>query len=46
MGEVSRGHVHGTGGAGTIVVTHDRGDTWQPLDLRLPAIRKLAAVPA
>jgi photosystem II stability/assembly factor-like uncharacterized protein len=46
MGEVSRGHVHGTGGAGTIVVTRDRGDTWQPLDLRLPAIRKLAAVPA
>ncbi len=45
LGEVSRGHTHGIGGAGAIIVTRDRGDTWQTLDLRSPAIRKLVAVP-
>jgi photosystem II stability/assembly factor-like uncharacterized protein len=42
LGEVSRGYASGTGGAGAIMVTRDRGDSWQTLDLRLPAVRKLA----
>jgi photosystem II stability/assembly factor-like uncharacterized protein len=43
LGEVSRGHAHGPCGPGTIMVTHDRGDSWEDLGLQLPADRVLLA---
>lgn len=43
LGEVSRGHAHGPGGPGRVLLTRDRGDTWQDLDLRIPADRVLWA---
>ncbi|MPZ14994.1 MAG: hypothetical protein GEU73_11325 [Chloroflexi bacterium] len=43
LGNVSRGHAAGGGGQGVIMVTRDRGDSWQPLDVELPADRVLLA---
>jgi photosystem II stability/assembly factor-like uncharacterized protein len=45
LGEVSRGHAHGDAGPGTLMVTHDRGSSWQRLNLELPADRVLWAAP-
>jgi len=32
-------------GPGTLLVTSDRGDTWQPLSMEMPAVRALWATP-
>ena len=45
LGEVSRGHAHGEAGPGTLLMTHDRGSSWQKLDVELPADRVLWAAP-
>jgi photosystem II stability/assembly factor-like uncharacterized protein len=43
LGDVARGHASGTGGAGKILVTRDRGESWQELSIELPADRVLWA---
>jgi photosystem II stability/assembly factor-like uncharacterized protein len=45
LGEVSRGHAHGDAGPGSLMMTGDRGSSWQPLNLQLPADRVLWAAP-
>lgn len=35
----------GSGGAGQILITHDRGESWQKLNIDLPADRVLWAAP-
>jgi hypothetical protein len=45
FGEVARGYAFGIGGSGAVVVSRDRGEHWESLDLPVPAIRKLAVVP-
>ena len=45
LGEVSRGHAHGPAGPGQVLVTRDRGESWQDLGLELPADRVLWAAP-
>jgi hypothetical protein len=42
--EVSRGHDHGKGCNGAIIVTADHGEMWQTLDLRRPASFQIAAI--
>ncbi len=43
FGNVARGHAHGAGGAGDLMVSRDRGDSWERLDIDLPADRVLWA---
>jgi photosystem II stability/assembly factor-like uncharacterized protein len=43
FGNVARGHAHGSGGAGDLMISRDRGDSWQRLDIDLPANRVLWA---
>jgi len=43
LGDVARGHASGAGGAGKILITRDRGESWQNLPIRLPADRVLWA---
>lgn len=43
FGNVARGHASGTGGAGDLMVSRDRGDSWERLDIKLPADRVLWA---
>jgi photosystem II stability/assembly factor-like uncharacterized protein len=43
FGNVARGHASGAGGAGDLMVSRDRGDSWQRLDIELPADRVLWA---
>ncbi len=43
LGDVARGRASGSGGAGQIFVTHDRGESWQKLNIHLPADRVLWA---
>ncbi|HEY2988581.1 MAG TPA: hypothetical protein VGL11_12700 [Candidatus Binatia bacterium] len=43
LGAVARGHASGTGGAGKIVVSRDRGENWQDVPIQLPADRVLWA---
>ncbi len=43
LGDVARGHASGSGGAGTILITRDRGESWQKLNIELPADRVLWA---
>jgi len=43
LGAVARGHASGSGGAGTILVSRDRGESWQELKIDLPADRVLWA---
>ena len=45
VGEVSRGHTLGQGGAGWVLVSRDRGDSWQPAISSLPAVRLVLACP-
>ena len=44
-GEVARGYAFGTGGAGSILVSSDQGETWQTIKHDLRAVRHLMAVP-
>jgi photosystem II stability/assembly factor-like uncharacterized protein len=43
FGNVARGHASGPGGAGDLMISRDRGDTWERLDIDLPADRVLWA---
>ncbi|MBI2539803.1 MAG: hypothetical protein HYW04_08430, partial [Deltaproteobacteria bacterium] len=43
LGDVARGHASGSGGAGKIRVSRDRGESWQDLSIQLPADRVLWA---
>jgi photosystem II stability/assembly factor-like uncharacterized protein len=43
LGDVARGHASGSGGAGKIIVTRDRGESWEQLPIELPADRVLWA---
>ena len=43
FGKVARGHASGAGGAGDLMLSRDRGDSWQRLDIELPADRVLWA---
>jgi photosystem II stability/assembly factor-like uncharacterized protein len=43
FGNVARGHASGAGGAGDLMVSRDRGDSWERLDIDLPADRVLWA---
>jgi photosystem II stability/assembly factor-like uncharacterized protein len=43
FGKVARGHASGEGGAGDLMISRDRGDSWQRLDIDLPADRVLWA---
>jgi photosystem II stability/assembly factor-like uncharacterized protein len=43
FGNVARGHASGAGGAGDLMISRDRGDSWQRLDIDLPADRVLWA---
>lgn len=43
FGNVARGHASGAGGAGDLMISRDRGDSWQRLDIELPADRVLWA---
>jgi hypothetical protein len=45
LGEVSRGHAHGPCGPGSVMLTRDRGESWQDLGLEMPADRVLWAAP-
>lgn len=40
---VARGHAHGAGGAGDLMISRDMGDSWERLDIDLPADRVLWA---
>src|SRR6266511_2097023 len=39
FGNVARGHAHGAGGAGDLMISRDMGDSWEHLDIALPADR-------
>ena len=39
FGNVARGHASGAGGAGDLMISRDMGDSWQRLDIDLPADR-------
>src|SRR6266542_3090392 len=41
FGNVARGHAHGAGGAGDLMISRDMGDSWERLDSDLPADRVL-----
>lgn len=43
LGDVARGHASGSGGAGKILLSSDRGESWQEMDIELPADRVLWA---
>ncbi|HLQ34240.1 MAG TPA: hypothetical protein VK457_16265 [Chloroflexota bacterium] len=43
VGEVSRGHASGKGGSGSVLLSRDGGDTWQPIKTDIPAVRYVAA---
>jgi photosystem II stability/assembly factor-like uncharacterized protein len=43
LGELSRGHAHGPGGPGRILLTHDRGESWEDLGIEIPGDRVLWA---
>jgi photosystem II stability/assembly factor-like uncharacterized protein len=43
LGNVSRGHASGSGGAGAILVSRDAGESWEKLNIELPADRVLWA---
>ena len=43
FGNVARGHAYGAGGAGDLMISRDRGDSWERLDIDLPADRVLWA---
>lgn len=43
LGDVARGHAHGTGGPGSLIVSRDRGESWEPVGGALPADRVLWA---
>ena len=43
LGNVSRGHASGSGGAGAILVSRDGGESWEKLNIELPADRVLWA---
>lgn len=43
FGNVARGHASGAGGAGDLMISRDMGDSWQRLDIELPADRVLWA---
>jgi len=43
LGNVARGHASGAGGAGDLMISHDLGDSWERLDIDLPADRVLWA---
>jgi photosystem II stability/assembly factor-like uncharacterized protein len=46
LGEVSRANASGAAGSGGIVVSSDRGQSWQDLAITLPAVRVLLATTA
>jgi hypothetical protein len=43
FGNVARGHASGGGGAGDLMISRDRGDSWERLPIDLPADRVLWA---
>ena len=43
LGDVARGHASGSGGAGKILLSRDRGESWQEIKIELPADRVLWA---
>ncbi|MGZ9243417.1 MAG: hypothetical protein ACXW6K_23350, partial [Candidatus Binatia bacterium] len=43
FGNVARGHASGAGGAGDLMISRDQGDSWERLDIDLPADRVLWA---
>ena len=43
FGNVARGHASGAGGSGDLMISRDRGDSWERLDIDLPADRVLWA---
>ena len=43
FGNVARGHASGAGGAGDLMISRDMGDSWERLDIDLPADRVLWA---
>lgn len=43
LGAVARGHASGSAGAGMIMVTRDRGESWEKVNIELPADRVLWA---
>jgi hypothetical protein len=43
LGAVARGHASGTGAAGKLIVSRDRGENWRELPIQLPADRVLWA---
>jgi photosystem II stability/assembly factor-like uncharacterized protein len=45
FGNVARGHASGAGGAGDLMISRDRGHSWERLDINLPADRVLWAAP-
>jgi hypothetical protein len=40
---VARGHASGAGGAGDLMISRDTGESWERLDIELPADRVLWA---
>jgi photosystem II stability/assembly factor-like uncharacterized protein len=45
FGNVARGHAAGAGGAGDLMISRDLGNSWERLDIELPADRVLWAAP-
>jgi photosystem II stability/assembly factor-like uncharacterized protein len=43
FGNMGRGHAHGAGGAGDLMISRDMGESWQRLNIDLPADRVLWA---
>jgi photosystem II stability/assembly factor-like uncharacterized protein len=43
FGNVARGHASGAGGAGDLMISRDSGNSWERLDIELPADRVLWA---
>ncbi len=43
FGNVARGHASGSGGAGDLMISRDMGESWERLDIELPADRVLWA---
>lgn len=43
LGNVARGHASGAGGAGDLMISRDMGDSWERLNINLPADRVLWA---